>query len=70
MGPPETEPSPCTRRYCTASVHSANLSAMPKNAVTHIQNSAPGPPMRIAIATPAMLPMPTVAERAVVNAWK
>ncbi len=26
--------------------------------------------MRIAIATPAMLPMPTVAESAVVRAWK
>ena len=43
---------------------------MPKKAVSHIQNSAPGPPMRMAMATPAMLPMPTVADSAVVNAWK
>ena len=43
---------------------------MPRSAVTHIQKSAPGPPQWIAIATPAMLPMPTVAESAVVRAWK
>ena len=30
----------------------------------------PGPPSEIAVATPAMLPIPTVAERAVVRAWK
>ena len=46
------------------------LSAMPKNAVTHIQNRAPGPPQWMAIATPAMLPMPTVADSAVDSAWK
>ena len=46
------------------------LTAIPRSAVTHIQNSAPGPPQWMAIATPAMLPMPTVAESAVVSAWK
>ena len=42
---------------------------MPKNAATHIQNTAPGPPVTIAAATPAMLPVPTVAARAAHNAW-
>lgn len=31
---------------------------------------APGPPRVIAVATPAMFPVPTVAESAVVRAWK
>ena len=35
-----------------------------KKAATHIQNTAPGPPMTIAAATPAMLPVPIVAARA------
>ena len=33
----------------------------------HIQNRAPGPPKWMAIATPAMLPIPTVADSAVVR---
>jgi hypothetical protein len=41
---------------------------MPTSAVIHIQNIAPGPPMAIAVATPAMLPVPTVAARAVIRA--
>ena len=32
---------------------------MPTRAMTHIQNTAPGPPSVIATATPAMLPPPT-----------
>ncbi len=43
---------------------------MPKSPVTHIQKRAPGPPAAMAVATPAMLPMPTVAARAVMRAWK
>ena len=43
---------------------------MPKKADTHIQNTAPGPPMKMAPVTPAMLPVPTVPARAVVTAWK
>ena len=35
-----------------------------------IQKVAPGPPMDTAMATPAILPSPTVADNAVVNAWK
>ncbi|WP_290572314.1 hypothetical protein [Agathobaculum sp.] len=38
---------------------------MPKNAEIHIQNTAPGPPSVSAVATPAMLPVPTVAASAV-----
>ena len=44
--------------------------AIPTSAVIHIQNSAPGPPQWMASATPAMLPMPTVADSAVERAWK
>ena len=43
---------------------------MPKNAATHIQNTAPGPPMTSAAATPAILPVPTVAASAVHMAAK
>ena len=43
---------------------------MPRKPTNIIQKVAPGPPVPIAIATPAIFPNPTVAERAVVNAWK
>ena len=36
--------------------------------VIHIQKSAPGPPAAMAVATPAMLPVPTVAAKAVMSA--
>ena len=42
---------------------------MPKKAMTHIQNTAPGPPTMIAPATPTMLPVPTVAASAVHSDW-
>ena len=51
-----------------ASVAVKNLVDIPITALTHIQKTAPGPPMAIATATPAILPIPTVAESAVVNA--
>ena len=38
---------------------------MPKKAAIHIQKMAPGPPETMAVATPAMLPTPTVAASAV-----
>ena len=47
---------------------SENLVAMPKRAEISIQNTAPGPPRAIAPVTPTMLPVPTVAARAVVTA--
>ena len=42
--------------------------AIPKNAATSIQKSAPGPPVVIAVATPTMFPVPIVAESAVHSA--
>ena len=53
-----------------ASTASAYLVAMPTRAVHHIQNSAPGPPRKMAVATPAILPVPTVAESTVIRALK
>ena len=41
---------------------------MPTKAVSHIQNNAPGPPNAIAVATPAILPVPIVAESEVIRA--
>ena len=38
---------------------------IPSMALIHIQKTAPAPPMETALATPAMLPVPTVAEMAV-----
>ena len=49
---------------------SENFVAIPRSAVIHIQKSAPGPPQWMAHAAPAMLPIPTVADSAVVRAWK
>jgi len=46
------------------------LVAMPKTPVSHIHNTAPGPPEAIAVATPTILPVPTVAAKAVVKAPK
>jgi len=59
--------SVCRKR--TARNASEYLDAMPSRPVTHIQNSAPGPPTPMAVATPTMLPTPTVAASAVVSAW-
>ena len=42
---------------------------MPTRALSHSQNMAPGPPVAMARATPTMLPVPTVAARAVHTAW-
>lgn len=43
--------------------------AAPKSAITHIQKTAPGPPMNMADATPARLPVPTRLERETAKAW-
>ncbi len=63
-------PSLSRTRKRTASTASAYLVAIPKRPVTHIQNIAPGPPAAMAVATPAILPVPTVAASAVIRAWK
>ncbi len=46
-----------------------NAVAMPTTATTHIQKTAPGPPMPIASATPVTFPVPTREAALIVNAW-
>ena len=41
---------------------------MPTSAVIHIQKIAPGPPRKMAVATPAILPVPIVADSSVISA--
>ena len=48
---------------------STNAVDAPKKATVHIQNTAPGPPKAIAVATPAMLPVPTRPDSDMVRAW-
>jgi hypothetical protein len=43
--------------------------APPMKAMSHIQNTAPGPPMAMAVPTPAMLPTPTREAAEIVKAW-
>ena len=43
---------------------------MPNTPVIHIQKTAPGPPARIAVATPTIDPVPMVAASAVASAPK
>ncbi len=68
IGPPDISPFSLTSLYLIASIHSLNLEVSPKQALIHIQTSAPGPPDTIAVATPTILPVPIVAASAVVNA--
>src|SRR5699024_2050242 len=43
--------------------------AAPRKAIIHIQNTAPGPPKAIAVATPPMLPMPTRLASDIIRDW-
>ncbi len=70
IGPPAISPLSSTILYLTARIASEYFVAIPTRAVTHIQKTAPGPPNTTAVATPAILPVPIVAARAVINAWK
>ena len=70
MGPPATAPWASLERYLIANKPSAYLVAIPKNAASHIQNKAPGPPTFMAVATPIIFPVPTVAANAVQRAAK
>ena len=45
-----------------------NFIDMPKSAPKNIQKAAPGPPIEIEIATPAILPRPIVPDKAVASA--
>ena len=42
----------------------------PNSATAHIQNTAPGPPKAMAVATPAILPTPTRPESETIKDWK
>ena len=70
MGPPTQSPWALRSRNFTARVTSEYLVHMPTRAEIHIQNTAPGPPAAIAPDTPAMLPVPMEAARAVHMALK
>ena len=48
-----------------AKVASAYIVAIPKNAIIHIQNIAPGPPTKIAPDAPTIFPVPTCEAIAV-----
>ena len=56
--------------YSWARVDSTKLVAPPMMASNHIQNTAPGPPVEMATATPATLPVPTRDAAEMVNALK
>ena len=43
--------------------------AAPMTAMSHIQNTAPGPPVAMAVAMPAMLPVPTREAVETMSAW-
>ena len=68
MGPPCNSPLESFPLKSIDRVPSKNLVDIPTMALTHIQNITPGPPMVSAMATPAILPMPTVAAIALSNA--
>ena len=69
MAPPCILPSGVRTRYLTAMRDSAYLVAMPNTPAIQHQNTAPGPPRKMAVPTPTMLPVPMVDARAVVRAW-
>ena len=70
MGPPCGLSGSEVSRVSIDCVTSVIFNAMPRNPITHIQKTAPGPPMATARATPAIFPRPTVADSAADNAWK
>ena len=70
MGPPCNWPALSFPRNIIANDEVKNLVDIPTTALTHIQNKAPGPPIEIATATPAILPIPIVDDNAVDNALK
>ena len=56
--------------YNWARVDSTKALLAPNKAMIHIQKTAPGPPMDMAVATPARLPVPTRLAKEMANAWK
>ena len=69
IGPPAISPTEFVSRYLTARTDSAYLVDKPNAALIHIQTIAPGPPSTIAVDTPTILPVPTVALSAVISDW-
>ena len=69
IGPPAISPTEFVSRYLTARTDSAYFVDKPNAALIHIQTIAPGPPSTIAVATPTILPVPTVALSAVISDW-
>src|SRR5262245_24965848 len=68
IGPPCSSPAESLPRNITDRLLVKKVVDIPTKAVTHIQNNAPGPPILIATATPAMFPIPTVEASAVERA--
>ena len=68
IAPPSMLPLWSFTRYFTAANVSEYFVAMPNTPVSHIHSTAPGPPARMAVPTPTMLPVPMVADSAVVSA--
>src|SRR5699024_711086 len=56
--------------YTCAKVDSAKAEPAPKNAISHIQNTAPGPPIKMAVDTPTIFPVPTRPAKDTAIAWK
>ena len=69
IGPPAISPTGFVSRYLTARTDSAYFVDSPNAALIHIQTIAPGPPSTIAVDTPTILPVPTVALSAVMSDW-
>ena len=69
IGPPAISPTEFVSRYLTAKIDSAYFVDRPNAALIHIQTIAPGPPSTIAVDTPTILPVPTVALNAVISDW-
>ena len=70
IGPPNIIPSDVFTLYFTAKRPSPYFVAIPNKPVNQHQNTAPGPPAAIAVATPTILPVPIVAASAVASAAK
>ena len=56
--------------YNCANVDSTNALEEPSKAISHIQNTDPGPPIATAVATPAKFPVPTRLAKDTAKAWK
>src|SRR5699024_3032368 len=67
--PTSDYPSSVCMEIC-ASVDSTKALPAPRKAMSHIQKIAPGPPIKIAVDTPTILPVPTRPASDTAIAWK